>query len=171
MTEKRGEIEPTGAVDRRGFLTTTAVVGGGMVLGVLAAARPRGGDGHGPAVVPRRPGVDVAFDEGFGLVNPLTVRKQVEGQIAWGYDDTMYQEVTIQDGRAVEVNVDTYPISGMSEYPEQVNIAFFKTNKWIYGIGEEAIPPVAPAICNGVFQITGKRIRSLPLKNHDLSWG
>ena len=115
--------------------------------------------------------MDVAFDEGFGLVNPLTVRKQIEGQIAWGYDDTMYQEVTIRDGRAVEVNVDTYPISSMNEYPRQVNIAFFKTNKWIYGIGEEAIPPVAPAICNGVFQITGKRIRSLPLKNHDLNWG
>ncbi len=115
--------------------------------------------------------VDVAFDEGFSLVNPLSVRKQIEGQIAWGYDDTMYQEVTIRDGRAVEVNVDTYPISSMNEYPREVNIAFFKTNKWIYGIGEEGIPPVAPAICNGVFQITGKRIRSLPLKHHDLSWG
>ncbi len=115
--------------------------------------------------------VDVALDEGFSFVNPLSVRKQVEGQIAWGYDDAMYQEVTIRDGHAVEVNFDTYPISRMNEYPREVNIAFFKTNKWLYGTGEEAIPQVAPAISSAVFQITGKRIRSLPLRHHDLSWG
>jgi isoquinoline 1-oxidoreductase beta subunit len=115
--------------------------------------------------------VDIAFDEGFGFVNPLSVRKQLEGQIAWGYDDAMYQAVTIKDGRAVEVNVDSYPISRMNEYPRQVNIGYFKTGRWLYGTGEEAIPQVAPAICNAVFKITGKRIRSLPLKNHDLSWG
>jgi isoquinoline 1-oxidoreductase beta subunit len=114
---------------------------------------------------------DVVFDQGFSLMNPLAVRKQVEGQIAWGYDDTMYQEVTIRDGRAVEVNFDSYPISRMNEYPREVNIQFMKSNHWLYGAGEEAIPQVAPAICNAVFKITGKRIRSLPLKNHDLSWG
>ena len=114
---------------------------------------------------------DVVFDTGFTLINPLTVRKNVEGQIQWGYDDALYQEVTIRDGRAVEVNMDTYPISRMNEYPRDVNIEFMKTNKWLYGIGEEAIPQVAPAICNAVFRVTGKRIRSLPLKNHDLSWG
>ena len=115
--------------------------------------------------------VDVVFEEGFSFVNPLSVRRQIEGQIAWGYDDTMYQEVTIRDGRAVEVNFDQYPVSRMSEYPREVNIAFMKTNKWLYGVGEEAIPQVAPAIVNAVFQITGRRIRSIPLKHHDLSWG
>ena len=114
--------------------------------------------------------VDMAFDEGFSFVNRLSVKKQIEGQISWGYDDALYQEVTLQDGRAVEVNFDTYRISRMNEYPPEVNIAFFKTDKWIYGVGEEAIPQVAPAICNAVFNITGKRIRSLPLRNHDLSW-
>jgi isoquinoline 1-oxidoreductase beta subunit len=83
----------------------------------------------------------------------------------------MHQETTIRDGRAVEVNFDTFPVSRMNEYPKTVNIQFFKTKRWITGVGEEAIPPVAPAICNAVFRITGKRIRSLPLKNHDLSWG
>ena len=115
--------------------------------------------------------VDVSHDEGFSHVNPLSVRKQIEGQLAWGYDDAVYQEVTIRDGRAVEVNFDTYPVSRMNEYPPEVNIAFFKTDKWIYGTGEEAIQTVAPAIANAVFRITDKRIRSLPLKNHDLSWG
>jgi isoquinoline 1-oxidoreductase beta subunit len=114
--------------------------------------------------------VDVVFDAGFGLVNPLSVRKQIEGQIAWGFTDALHQAVTIRDGRAVETNVDSYPVSRMHEYPREVNIAFMHTNKWPYGAGEEAIPQVAPAIANAVFQITGKRIRSLPLKNHDLSW-
>ena len=115
--------------------------------------------------------VDVAFDEGFGHVNPLAVRKQVEGQIAWGYDDAVHHAVTINEGRAVETNFDTLPVSRMHEYPRQVNVRFFDTNKWLYGTGEEAIPQVAPAICNAVFKISGKRLRSLPLKNHDLSWG
>jgi isoquinoline 1-oxidoreductase beta subunit len=114
--------------------------------------------------------VDVVFDQGFSLVNPLTARKQIEGQIAWGYDDTLYQQSTIKDGRCVEVNFDQYPVSRMNEYPKEVNIAFFKTNRWLYGLGEEAIQQVAPAIANAVFKVTGKRIRSLPLKNHDLSW-
>ena len=94
-----------------------------------------------------------------------------KGQMAWGFSDTMYQAVTIKDGGVVEVNFDTYPVSRMNEYPREVNISFFKTNRWLYGTGEEAIPQMAPGICNAVFKITGKRIRSLPLKNHDLSWG
>jgi isoquinoline 1-oxidoreductase beta subunit len=59
----------------------------------------------------------------------------------------------------------------MSEYPRVVNIQFMKTDHWLYGLGEESIQHVAPAIANAVFRITGKRIRSLPLKDHDLSWG
>ena len=114
---------------------------------------------------------DVVFEEGFGLINPLSVRKQIEGQMAWAYNDAVHQGITIQDGRAVECNFDTFPVAPMREYPSEVNIRFLKTNKWIEGAGEEAIPNVAPAICNAVFRITGKRFRSIPLKNHDLSWG
>ena len=88
-----------------------------------------------------------------------------------GFSDAMYQEINIKDGGAVECNFDTYPVSRMHEYPKEINIQFLKTNKWIEGAGEEAIPTVTPAIYNAVFKITGKRIRSVPLKNHDLSWG
>jgi isoquinoline 1-oxidoreductase beta subunit len=114
---------------------------------------------------------DVVFDAGYSLVNPLTVRKNIEGQIAWGYSDAMYQEITIKDGAAVECNFDTYGVSRMHEYPKEVNIAFLHTAKWIEGAGEEAIPTVTPAMYNAIFAITGKRIRNVPLKNHDLSWG
>jgi isoquinoline 1-oxidoreductase beta subunit len=114
--------------------------------------------------------VDVAFEEGYGLVNPLTVRKQIEGGIAWGYCDAMHQATTIKDGRAVELNVDTFPISRMSEYPREVNIQFFKTKRWITGVGEETVPQVAPALLNAIFKVTGKRFRSIPIKDQDLSW-
>jgi isoquinoline 1-oxidoreductase beta subunit len=116
--------------------------------------------------------VDVVFDEGFSFVNPLSVRKQIEGQIAWGLGDAMWQEITIKDGRVVEGNFDGFPTARIADYPPVVNIEFLKTNnKWISGVGEEAIPQIAPAVGQAVFKITGKRIRSLPLGNQDLSWG
>jgi isoquinoline 1-oxidoreductase beta subunit len=114
--------------------------------------------------------VDVVFDQGFTFVNPLAVKKQIEGQMAWGWDDAMNQQVTIKDGAAVECNFDEYPVSRMVDYPREVNIEFLKTDHWVYGSGEEAIQQVAPALCNAIFKITGKRIRSLPIRNHDLSW-
>jgi isoquinoline 1-oxidoreductase beta subunit len=115
--------------------------------------------------------VDVVFDQGYSFVNPVSVRKQIEGQMAWGWSDTMYQAATMKDGRCVESNFDSYTISRMNEYPPEINIQFMKTDHWLYGLGEEAIQQVAPAIVGAVFTVTGKRIRSLPLKNHDLSWG
>jgi isoquinoline 1-oxidoreductase beta subunit len=115
--------------------------------------------------------VDVVFDTGFSLINPLTVRKNIEGQIAWGMSDALYQEVTVNNGEMVECNFDSYPVLRMNEYPKEINIQWLKTNKWIEGAGEEAIPTVTPAIYNAIFRITGKRIRSVPLKHHDLSWG
>lgn len=114
--------------------------------------------------------VDVAFDEGFGFVNPLSVRKQIEEQIAWGYNDAMHQEFTVQDGRMVQNNFNNFTISRMDEYPRQVNIRFFKTNHWLTGVGEEAMAQIPPAIVNAVFKVTGKRVRNLPMRNHDLSW-
>jgi isoquinoline 1-oxidoreductase beta subunit len=101
----------------------------------------------------------------------LSVRKQIEGQIAWALSDTMWQENTVKDGRMVEGNYDEFRIARMADYPAVLNIQFLKTNnKWISGVGEEAIPQIAPAIAQAVFKITGKRIRSLPLGKQDLSW-
>src|SRR2546423_11010569 len=62
--------------------------------------------------------VDVAFEQGFALIHPMSVRKQIEGQMSWGYDDTMYQATTLKNGRAVERNFDLFNVSRMSEYPK-----------------------------------------------------
>jgi isoquinoline 1-oxidoreductase subunit beta len=114
--------------------------------------------------------VDTVFEQGYSLVNPLSVRKQIEGQMAWALSDAMWQEITIKDGRTVEGNFDQYQVARMSDYPSELNIQFLKTNKWISGVGEEAIPQIMPAMAQAIFQITGKRIRSLPFGKQNLSW-
>ncbi len=114
--------------------------------------------------------LDVAVDTGPFLVNPLAAERQVEMQVAMGLAAVLRQEITIEKGRVVQGNFDTYPLLRPSEIPE-INVSFVRaTDDPIAGIGEEVIGWVAPAVCNAIFAVTGKRIRSLPLKRHDLSW-
>ena len=61
--------------------------------------------------------VDVAHEEGFGLVNPLSVRKQIEGQITWFYNDAMHQQSNVTEGRIAENNFDTFLLSRINEDP------------------------------------------------------
>jgi isoquinoline 1-oxidoreductase beta subunit len=114
--------------------------------------------------------LDVAMDTGPFLVNPLAAERQAEMQVAMGVAATLFQEITIERGRVAQGNFDTLRLLKPKEMP-QINVHFVRaTDDPIAGIGEEVIGWVAPAICNAVFAATGKRIRSLPLKNHDLSW-
>ena len=114
--------------------------------------------------------VDVAHDQGFGLVNPLSVKKQIEGQITWFYNDAMHQAVHIVDGRVDENNFHRFPLSRIDEDPLQINIRFFATSHWLIGMGHDRGTSVQSAIGDAVFQITGKRYRDLPYRQHDLSW-
>ena len=113
---------------------------------------------------------DIAIDTGPFLVNPLAAERQVEMQVAMGVAATLYQEITIEKGRVLQGNFDSYPLLRATETPE-IGVHWVRaTADPIAGIGEEAIGWVAPAICNAIFAATGKRIRSLPVKKHDLSW-
>jgi len=114
--------------------------------------------------------VDVAHDTGFGLVNPLSVKKQIEGQITWFYNDAMHQASTVTDGRIVENNFHTFPLSRIDEDPPEINIRFFATGHWLIGMGHDRATSVQSAIGDAIFQITGKRFRDLPYRRHDLSW-
>jgi isoquinoline 1-oxidoreductase beta subunit len=114
--------------------------------------------------------VDVAHETGFGLVNPLSVKKQIEGQITWFYNDAMHQACTIKDGHIVENNFNTFPISRINEDPPAINIRFFPTRHWLIGMGHDRATSVQSAIGDAIFQITGKRFRDLPFAKHDLSW-
>jgi isoquinoline 1-oxidoreductase beta subunit len=113
---------------------------------------------------------DLALDSGPFLVNPLAAERQAEMQVAMGLAATLFQEITIEKGRVTQANFDSLPLLKSREMPE-VRVQFVRaTDDPIAGIGEEIVGWVAPSICNAIFAITGKRVRSLPLKKHDLSW-
>jgi isoquinoline 1-oxidoreductase beta subunit len=148
------------------------------------ALEERGAEGNGSATISamvhtvsvsrqgtvRLERVDVAHDTGFGLVNPLSVRKQIEGQITWFYNDAMHQATTIADGHVVENNFNTFPLSRISEDPPEINIRFFPTRHWLIGMGHDRATSVQSAIGDAIFQITGKRFRDLPYSKHNLTW-
>ena len=93
--------------------------------------------------------VDVAHEEGFGLVNPLSVRKQIEGQITWFYNDAMHQQSNVTEGRIAENNFDTFLLSRINEDPPAINITFFKTGHWLHGMGHDRGTSVQSGIAAG----------------------
>jgi isoquinoline 1-oxidoreductase subunit beta len=106
-----------------------------------------------------------AIDAGH-VVNPLTIELQTESAIVFGLTAALYGEITIKDGRVEQANFNDYPMLRLAEMP-QVETVIVPGEGW-GGVGETAVPPLAPALCNAIFAGTGKRIRSLPIKNHDL---
>ncbi len=114
--------------------------------------------------------VHVAFDSG-NIINKNDIEAQMEGQVVMAHTALMYGEINIRKGRVVEGNFDDYQMMRIDEMPQVITSYGGLTGgtKW-GGIGEASLPVVFPAITNAIFKITGKRIRELPLKNHDLSW-
>jgi isoquinoline 1-oxidoreductase beta subunit len=108
-----------------------------------------------------------AIDPGH-VVNPLTVELQTESAVVYGLAAALYGEITIRDGRVEQENFHDYPMLRLAEMPRVETVIVASGGFW-GGVGETAVPPLAPALCNAIFSATGKRIRSLPLKNHDLS--
>jgi isoquinoline 1-oxidoreductase beta subunit len=114
--------------------------------------------------------VITAIDCGH-VVNPLTVELQTQSAIVFGLTAALYGEITIEDGRVQQSNFHDYEMLRMADMPRvetvMVPSADSTGNAW-GGIGEPPVAPLAPALCNAIFAATGRRIRSLPLKNHDL---
>lgn len=103
-----------------------------------------------------------AIDCGM-MVNPDTVRAQVEGSVAYGLSGALKGPITIEGGKVQQTNFDAYPVLRMNEMPP-VEVYFVESGAPPSGVGEPAVPPVAPALANAVFAATGKRLRTLPLQ-------
>ncbi len=108
----------------------------------------------------------LAIDSGH-VVNPDTCRAQAESNVVYGLGALLYQENTLKDGRIAESNFHQFRLPGIAEMPK-VETVLVPTGGFWGGHGEPGILPLAPAVCNAIFSATGKRIRSLPLKHHDL---
>jgi isoquinoline 1-oxidoreductase beta subunit len=108
----------------------------------------------------------VAVDCGR-TVNPDTVKAQLEGAVGFGLTSALYSAITLANGRVEQSNFHDYRMLRMHEMPA-VDVHIVPSEEQSTGIGEPGVPPVAPALCNALFALTGKRIRRLPIRAEDL---
>lgn len=105
----------------------------------------------------------VAIDCGLA-VNPSQVKNQVEGSIMWGLGAVLKPGIRVEKGQVLQRNFDTYDLLRMKEAPS-VEVHIVESDDPPSGIGEPAVPGVAPAVLNAVYAATGHRLRSIPIKD------
>jgi isoquinoline 1-oxidoreductase subunit beta len=101
------------------------------------------------------------------VVNPDIVVAQMESGIVYGLSAALTGEITIKDGRVVQGNFDDYPVLRMNDMPV-VEVHIVKSTEPPGGVGEPGTPPAAPAVCNAIYALTGKRVRKLPIRPEDI---
>jgi isoquinoline 1-oxidoreductase beta subunit len=100
-------------------------------------------------------------------VNPAQIERQVAGSFVYGLSAALYGEITVSGGAIEQANFDTYNVMRIDEMPK-VEVVIVPTGDFWGGVGEPTIAVAAPAVLNAIFAATGKRVRTLPLMNHDL---
>ncbi len=102
-------------------------------------------------------------------VNPLTIEAQMESGIVFGLTAALYGAITLNVGRVEQGNFNDYQMARINEMPE-VEVHIVPSSEKPGGIGEPGVPPIAPAVCNALFSLTGKRIRRLPIRDEELKF-
>ncbi|MGD1076193.1 MAG: molybdopterin cofactor-binding domain-containing protein, partial [Thermodesulfovibrionales bacterium] len=100
------------------------------------------------------------------FVNPDTIEAQMESGIVFGLSATLHDAITLKNGKVEQSNFDNYEVVRLKEMP-RVEVHIVSSKEKPGGIGEPGVPPVAPAVCNAIFALTGKRIRSLPIRDEE----
>lgn len=119
--------------------------------------------------VSRRADKKIRIDKVFALidcgwyVNPGIIRAQIEGSIIMALGATIHHATHFKDGKAVEKNFNSYPMPRINEIPE-IEVHIMENDEKPGGVGEPGLPAFAPALCNAIFDLTGKRVRKVPFK-------
>jgi isoquinoline 1-oxidoreductase beta subunit len=100
-------------------------------------------------------------------VNPDTIAAQIEGGVAFGLSAALHGQITLKGGRVVQSNFHDYEVLRLNEMPE-VEVHIQPSGEKPGGVGEPGVPPVAPAVANAIFALTGSRVRRLPIRPEDV---
>lgn len=103
-----------------------------------------------------------AIDPGK-IINPDGIRQQVEGATMMAISATLYEQGTVENGQFVQTNFHNYQVVRLGDTPE-IEVVLHEGSEIPSGVGESPLSPIAPAIANAIFDLTGKRLRSLPLQ-------
>ncbi|GAB5406181.1 MAG: molybdopterin-dependent oxidoreductase [Aureliella sp.] len=147
----------------------------GRGLGIACARSFLGYTGHVVEVEVTKSGqvnipkVWVSLDAGT-IVSPDRVVAQLEGAAIMGTSQVRYGKISFKDGVAEQTNYDTYQVAKIDDSPKEIITDVVESTAAPAGVGETGVPSFAPAMCNAIFAATGKRIRDLPLDDHDLTW-
>lgn len=111
--------------------------------------------------LPRVHDVFAAVDCGT-VIHPDTARQQVEGAIVMGLSAALFEEITLREGAVAQSNFYDYRILTLAETPA-IEVRFLESDAAWGGMGEPGLPPVAPALANALYALTGRRVRALPI--------
>jgi len=103
------------------------------------------------------------------IMNLSGAENQVEGSMLDGLSSAWFQKIIIENGAVKNSNYHDYPVLRMNQSPK-TEVVFIESDNPPTGLGEPALPPTIPAVCNAIFSATGKRVRELPIVDNDLSW-